>query len=381
MTQTALVTSNAAAKAAPVTPPGRDGNAPDSPGGFTDVLRERQAAQAAHGNDRKPAGDAGAEETTSAQDSAALAATAGPEDPRAMPGADPAQLPPPDPASLPPAFFLNLIERAAARADGGEAAHAAGATPASVNGTGRSASELRADGAMPRADSMPSAADGVRALDTPRVARDAFENAIAAWTRAAPPPGTPAASADALTTARAGRPAGGDVEYAATVNAAAMQAAAPTEAARNSAATSPRLSIDAPVGSPGFTDETAQQVTWLAKNGIEHAEIRVKPAEMGPISVRIEMHGNEALISFAVTQPDTRVAVEDAMHRLEEMLAESGIALGQANVGGQDGSARAFDDTPSRRSRVTFGASAAAAVPATGMRSAAARRGMVDTFA
>ena len=122
-------------------------------------------------------------------------------------------------------------------------------------------------------------------------------------------------------------------------------------------------------------------MTWLAKNGIEHAEIRVKPAEMGPISVRIEMHGNEALISFAVTQPDTRVAVEDAMHRLEEMLAESGIALGQANVGGQDGSARAFDDTPSRRSRVTFGASAAAAVPATGMRSAAARRGMVDTFA
>ena len=160
-----------------------------------------------------------------------------------------------------------------------------------------------------------------------------------------------------------------------------MQATGPTETARNGAAPPPRLSIEAPVGSPGFTDETAQQVTWMAKNGIEHAEIRVKPAEMGPISVRIEMHGNEALISFAVTQPDTRVAVEDAMHRLEEMLAESGIALGQANVGGQDGSARAFDDTPARRSRVTFGASAAAAVPATGMRTAAARRGMVDIFA
>ena len=381
MTQIAQINSNAAAKAAPAPPTGRDDDAPDAPGGFTDVLRDRQAAQAADGNARKPAEDSGADKAATAQGAAAPAAASSPESAQAMPGADPAQLPPPVPASLPPAFFLNLIERAAARADGAAAAHAAGAIPTSISDAGISAATGRADGATASADSMMSTADGVRATVTPRVARDAFDGAMAAWSRAAPPPGDPATIGGAPATARTTRPAGADGEVGADGEGLVMQTTGPSEAARNSVPASPRLSIEAPVGSPGFTDETAQQVTWMAKNGIEHAEIRVKPAEMGPISVRIEMHGNEALISFAVTQPDTRVAVEDAMHRLEEMLAESGIALGQANVGGQDGFARPFDDTPARRSRVTFGASAAAAVPATGMRTAAARRGMVDIFA
>jgi flagellar hook-length control protein FliK len=90
------------------------------------------------------------------------------------------------------------------------------------------------------------------------------------------------------------------------------------------------------VGSPLFANEAAQRVTWLARNGIEHAEIRVTPPDMGPIQVSIDMHDNEATINFVVTQTDTRVALEDSLHQLEEMLAESGIALSQASVGQQD---------------------------------------------
>ena len=162
-------------------------------------------------------------------------------------------------------------------------------------------------------------------------------------------------------------------------------APSPAEASRNAAPTPHTLSVDARVGTPRFIDETAQQVTWLAKNGIEHAEIRVKPAELGPISVRIEMQNNEAIISFAVTQPETRVAVEDALHRLQEMLAESGISMGETSVGGHDN----FGQQPSdgrepARGRNLF------AVPADlrggpletiGMRAHSAARGLVDTFA
>lgn len=110
----------------------------------------------------------------------------------------------------------------------------------------------------------------------------------------------------------------------------------PVNDTQNTSATRPTNLIEAPVGSPMFADEAAQRVTWLAKNGIEHAEIRVTPPDMGPIQVSIDMSQNEASINFTVTQTDTRVALEDSLHRLEEMLADSGIALAQANIGQQD---------------------------------------------
>lgn len=157
-------------------------------------------------------------------------------------------------------------------------------------------------------------------------------------------------------------------------------------AARSSASVPHALAVDAAVGTPRFADETAQQVTWMAKNGIEQAEIRVKPAELGPISVRIEMNHGEATISFAVTQPETRVAVEDALHRLQEMLAESGISLGQTSVGGQDFGQTSRDSGTAQRNRVIFAASGTSrGAVERGLPAAAARngvqRGMVDTFA
>ena len=146
------------------------------------------------------------------------------------------------------------------------------------------------------------------------------------------------------------------------------------------------LTVDAPVGSARFADQAAQQVTWMAKNGIEHAEIRVKPAELGPITVRIEMHKNEAIISFAVTQPETRAAVENALHKLQEMLADSGISLGQTSVGGQSMAGEERHGTQSGRMRVVFPAGphgdGTPAGLSTGNRAAhVAARGLVDTFA
>ena len=144
------------------------------------------------------------------------------------------------------------------------------------------------------------------------------------------------------------------------------------------------VSVESRVGTPRFADETAQQVTWLAKNGIEHAEIRVKPADLGPILVRIEMQNNEALISFAVTQPETRVAVEDALHRLQEMLAESGISMGETSVGDQSFGKQLRDEHETARQRQTFvtrGEPHGNAIDGLLARAPLAARGLVDTFA
>lgn len=189
-----------------------------------------------------------------------------------------------------------------------------------------------------------------------------------------------------------GRPgqAAGGVEASPTASAALPGWAASAIPVDQSAARAPAVpqhvaTVDAPVGSQRFTDQAAQQVTWMARNGITEAEIRVKPAELGPITVHIEMNQGEAVINFAVTQPETRAAVQDSLHRLQEMLAESGISLGEANVGDQ-GQARQFGDGApggGSRSRVTFAAGGSDAIGALSApaRAAPSARSLVDTFA
>lgn len=93
------------------------------------------------------------------------------------------------------------------------------------------------------------------------------------------------------------------------------------------------VTIATPVHSPYFAEETAQQVTWLTTHGIEQARIHVTPADLGPIEIRIAIEDGEALINFAVTHPESAAAIEDALPRLREMLAASGITLGQTSVG------------------------------------------------
>ncbi|MFN0162064.1 MAG: flagellar hook-length control protein FliK [Burkholderiales bacterium] len=158
---------------------------------------------------------------------------------------------------------------------------------------------------------------------------------------------------------------------------------APLASRQDTTASPARLAIEAPVGTARFIDQAAQRVTWMARNGVEHAEIRVRPADLGPITVRIELTNNEVLVNFAVTQPDTRVAVEDALHRLEEMLAENGLAMSGANVGAQG-----FGDDESAKSEQSSAGGRPASVRESGASEGVATarrlpsaRGLVDTFA
>ena len=116
--------------------------------------------------------------------------------------------------------------------------------------------------------------------------------------------------------------------------------------------------IRAPVTSPAFTEEAAQHVNWMVGNGIEHASIRVTPAEMGPIEIRITLKNDEATINFAVTRPETSAAIENALPRLKEMLEASGISLGNTSVGEEAFAPRQED--PGRDQRERAGSAPAA---------------------
>lgn len=90
--------------------------------------------------------------------------------------------------------------------------------------------------------------------------------------------------------------------------------------------------VQAPLHTPQWSHEFAARVTWVVERGDQLASIRLNPEELGPVEVRVAIREGEASIWFGATQADTRAAIEQALPRLREMLASSGLALADSGV-------------------------------------------------
>lgn len=93
--------------------------------------------------------------------------------------------------------------------------------------------------------------------------------------------------------------------------------------------------IQAPLGSQRFAEETAQQLQFAIGKQAQFAELKITPADMGPISIKIDMQGNQANLQFIVTQADTKQAIEDALPKLRELFAQAGLQLNGSDVNQQ----------------------------------------------
>lgn len=81
-----------------------------------------------------------------------------------------------------------------------------------------------------------------------------------------------------------------------------------------------------------FSPVMKQQLITMVSQGIQHAEIRLDPPELGHMLVKIQVHGDQTQVQFHVTQPQTRDLVEQAMPRLRELLQEQGMQLTDSHV-------------------------------------------------
>ncbi len=105
----------------------------------------------------------------------------------------------------------------------------------------------------------------------------------------------------------------------------------------------------------------------------------IRPAELGPVEVRVRIQEGEALLSFDAPHPETREAIELALPRLREMLAESGLAMRDAQVGTGDAGRGEDRATPGRETpRAEAGPDEAPAEPV--RRRIVPGPGRVDTF-
>ena len=93
-----------------------------------------------------------------------------------------------------------------------------------------------------------------------------------------------------------------------------------------------QVNLPTPVNSPEFQESLGVQVSVLARDGVEHAELHLNPAEMGPISVRIALEGNQAQINFGADSAATRALIEAGLPELATALREAGLTLSGGGV-------------------------------------------------
>jgi flagellar hook-length control protein FliK len=93
--------------------------------------------------------------------------------------------------------------------------------------------------------------------------------------------------------------------------------------------------INTPVRDAAWGDKLGECLLMLSGNQLKTAELKLTPADMGPLRVRISIEEGAAHVSFHAQHAVTREAIEQALPRLREMLADSGLSLGQADVSEQ----------------------------------------------
>jgi flagellar hook-length control protein FliK len=86
------------------------------------------------------------------------------------------------------------------------------------------------------------------------------------------------------------------------------------------------------IAKPEGHQQLAEKVRWMVNTKNLVAEIRLDPAELGSVHVKVAVSGESATVNFVVQSQLARDAVDNATPRLREMLAEKGIELGQSSV-------------------------------------------------
>jgi flagellar hook-length control protein FliK len=93
-----------------------------------------------------------------------------------------------------------------------------------------------------------------------------------------------------------------------------------------------RADVKSPVGTSAWADELGGKITWMAKQGIDSASLRLSPEHLGPVEVHISVQDGATSVMFGASQADTRSALEQALPRLREMFANQGLSLADAGV-------------------------------------------------
>lgn len=96
-----------------------------------------------------------------------------------------------------------------------------------------------------------------------------------------------------------------------------------------------QLSVEVPVQDQRWQKAFAQRVVWSVGN-VQSAQLRLNPAELGRIDIQVTIENDKANVVFNAQNGVVKEAIEQALPRLKEMLAEQGVELDKAEIFNED---------------------------------------------
>ena len=92
------------------------------------------------------------------------------------------------------------------------------------------------------------------------------------------------------------------------------------------------ISLAPPLGATGWDNALGQKVLWMVSSQQQVVELTLNPPDLGPLQVVLSINNDQASATFVSPHADVRQALEAALPRLREMMADSGISLGNTTV-------------------------------------------------
>ncbi|MEQ1583847.1 MAG: flagellar hook-length control protein FliK [Candidatus Nitrotoga sp.] len=144
-----------------------------------------------------------------------------------------------------------------------------------------------------------------------------------------------------------------------------------------------QLTVNTPLVDGAWAEEFSQKITWMATQNGQSAELHLNPPQLGPLDVLIKVDGDQATALFSSPHAAVRDAIEQALPKLREMLADNGIMLGNASVSDQSAREQQAKQTDQQHKKEGWQAKIDQSVFVSGTQAKSGHhhQGLVDTFA
>ncbi|NOQ81570.1 MAG: hypothetical protein GQ548_03460 [Methylophaga sp.] len=110
----------------------------------------------------------------------------------------------------------------------------------------------------------------------------------------------------------------------------------PSAVMQSSVVGQPVLAMQPSMQSEAWGRVLSSRVVWMAREGVQQAELRLNPANLGPVEVKLHMNNEQVSVVFVAQHAATRDALEQALPRLRESFQENGMDLANADVSEQE---------------------------------------------
>lgn len=103
-------------------------------------------------------------------------------------------------------------------------------------------------------------------------------------------------------------------------------------------------SIPVPLNHPAWGNQLGDQLVFMLQGKLQTAEIKLNPAHLGPMEIRLSVHEDKASVTFISAHAPVREALDAALPRLRDMMEQQGLNLTHVDVSAHSGGQHeAFD--------------------------------------